>query len=48
MRYIYTGRLESPVELIELCLRIADNFKLSNLHAKVEEAQKKASALREF
>ncbi|XP_042240790.1 ankyrin repeat and BTB/POZ domain-containing protein 1-like isoform X1 [Homarus americanus] len=45
MKYIYTGRFECPLELVERSIRIGLNCKLPNFKAMIEDALKKALAL---
>lgn len=45
MKYIYTGRFECPVELVERCVRIGTNCKLPDFRAMIEDAQRKVQGL---
>ncbi|CAL4061976.1 unnamed protein product, partial [Meganyctiphanes norvegica] len=47
MKYIYTGRFECPVECVDMCVRIGVNCKLPGFKVLIEEATRKAQALRE-
>ncbi|XP_076067876.1 ankyrin repeat and BTB/POZ domain-containing protein 1-like isoform X3 [Oratosquilla oratoria] len=45
MHYIYTGRFECPMEMIDICSRIAANCRLPNFRQKIQESLKKVNSL---
>ncbi|XP_068237792.1 ankyrin repeat and BTB/POZ domain-containing protein 1-like [Palaemon carinicauda] len=45
MKYLYTGRFECPQELVERCIMIGVNCKLTNFKSMLEDALKKALSL---
>lgn len=47
MKYIYTGRFECPLDLVERSIRIGVNCKLPNFKDMIKDALKKAFILRE-
>lgn len=44
MQYMYTGRLNTPIEEVEECIRLAIQCRLPDLKERLEEANKRVAS----